>query len=196
MFNLEALFPLAYVVLILQEFSLHFSCEQAISDEWEDSVIHRKLKATCARMDQKLLWIPIVFFLIRVGGNVRFFISAPPMICPSENRCNLLNNEWLMSWQSIGDPGQGWSNALLFIVFQPTIFKRLCPCLHYGYQRVCDGVSTLPRRRRYGGSSGQEVATMTKQVDVVADSNSEHDYLIYKVKLPAPSSGCQKNSSH
>lgn len=39
--------------------------------------------------------------------------------------------------QSICDPGQGWSNALLFVVFNQKIFPRLCPCLVFLGERCC-----------------------------------------------------------
>ena len=35
----------------------------------------------------------------------------------------------LVYLQSIGDPAQGWGNALLFVIFNRTIAKRLCPCV-------------------------------------------------------------------
>ena len=33
--------------------------------------------------------------------------------------------------QAIGDPGQGWGNALIFVIFHKTLAKRLCPCAFF-----------------------------------------------------------------
>lgn len=90
----------------------------------------------------------MVFLLLRVWGNIRFFISVPLLYdCPSQNHCDLLYNRWLIYLQGIGDPGQGWSNALLFVVFHHKIFQRLCPCLYLCGQ-WCRGACSMSRLRR------------------------------------------------
>ena len=98
--------------------------------------IERKMKAAFYNVDQKLLWIPIVFLLLRMWGTLRFFISLARSchyICDDSivvlPFCyKVLYHPVLVYLQSIGDPGQGWSNALLFVVFHRPISERLCPC--------------------------------------------------------------------
>ena len=38
--------------------------------------------------------------------------------------------------QSVGDTGQGWANALLYVIFHATIAKRLCPCFFVCGERL------------------------------------------------------------
>ena len=100
------------------------------------SSIEKKMKAAFYNVDQKLIWIPVVFFLVRIWGTLRFFMSLHPTC---HYRCNgipvmlpecerVLYNPALVYLQSIGDPGQGWSNALLYVVFHQPIASRLFPC--------------------------------------------------------------------
>ena len=99
--------------------------------------IETKMKAVFNHVDQKLIWIPFVFFMVRLWGTLRYFISLLPAcryICYDDNIVTLrscsavLYNSFLLYAQSIGDPGQGWSNALLFVVFHRPITERLFPC--------------------------------------------------------------------
>lgn len=111
------------------------------------SSINLQLRAAFTKVDQKLIWIPIVFLLLRMWGIIRFFISNPSVaVCPSERQCTLLYNKYLIYMQGIGDPGQGWSNALLFVIFHHTIFQRLCPCL-YLCGKWCQGACDSTARR-------------------------------------------------
>lgn len=103
--------------------------------------IETKMKAAFNHVDQKLLWIPIVFFMVRIWGTLRYFISLMPSchhVCYGDNDVpdivtlppcyNKLYHPLLLYTQSIGDPGQGWSNALLFVIFHRPISERLFPC--------------------------------------------------------------------
>ncbi len=103
--------------------------------------IETKMKAAFNHVDQKLLWIPIVFFMVRIWGTLRYFISLMPTchhVCYDSDgiadvvtlpSCyNILYHPLLLYTQSIGDPGQGWSNALLFVIFHRPISERLFPC--------------------------------------------------------------------
>lgn len=95
-----------------------------VDTEYSSISIDRQMQAAYYKVDQKLVWIPIVFLFLRMWGNIRFIISLFP------NSCNkALYNPFLVYMQSIGDPGQGWSNALLFVVFNQKILYRLFPWL-------------------------------------------------------------------
>lgn len=109
------------------------------------------MKAALDYLDQKLIWIPIVFVLFRVWGTVRWFIASTYSECENIDRnCSVrFGKIWfteaclqviyhpsLVYMQSIGDTGQGWGNALLYVIFSATIFKRLCPCLYYAWKRI------------------------------------------------------------
>ena len=101
--------------------------------------MERKINAAMMHLDQKLIFIPLVFILLRFWGTLRFFISfAPSCHSPCEENVivrepckSLLYDPFLMVMQAICDPGQGWGNALIFVVFHKTILKRLCPCAFF-----------------------------------------------------------------
>lgn len=102
------------------------------------------MKAAFYNVDQILLWIPFVFLLVRLWGTLRFFISLIPtchQICDGQvvvfPHCyEVLYHPILVYLQSIGDPGQGWSNALLFVIFHKPIAERLFPCWFIYWQRL------------------------------------------------------------
>lgn len=96
--------------------------------EYSSISIEKQLHAAYSKLDQKLIWLPIVFLLLRIWGNIRFFISFCD-ISQDSKCCKVLYFPLLVYMQSICDPGQGWSNALLFVIFNQKILHRLCPCL-------------------------------------------------------------------
>ena len=101
--------------------------------------MEKKITAALIHLDQKLMFIPLVFILLRIWGTLRFFISfdsschkpcADSLIVT--NPCKkVLYNPFLMVMQAICDPGQGWGNALIFVIFHKTLAKRLCPCVFF-----------------------------------------------------------------
>ena len=106
-------------------------CLQSVSKDRECSSIsmEKQLQAAYTKLDQKLIWLPVVFMLLRMWGIIRFFISSACPYSQSKHCCDLVYNPFLVYMQSICDPGQGWSNALFFVVFNHRILHRLCPCL-------------------------------------------------------------------
>ena len=111
-----------------------------------------QMRTAFTKVDQKLIWIPVVFLLVRIWGIVRFFMSVPP-IALGDSHCYILYNRGLIAMQSIGDPGQGWSNALLFVIFNDKIFQKLCPCLFIcglWCQGQCDSARVKLKQRRQG----------------------------------------------
>ena len=123
--------------------------------------IERKIAAAMVHLDQKLIFIPLVFIFLRLWGNLRFFISfAPSCHYPCGDRLivrepcrSALYNPFLMVMQAACDPGQGWGNALIFVVFHKTLFRRLCPCLFFLSQRV----GKCWQRKRQGRSDSPAV---------------------------------------
>lgn len=97
------------------------------------------MTAAMIHLDHKLIFIPLVFILLRMWGTLRFFISfAPSCHSPCEDMLivrepckSVLYNPFLLVMQALCDPGQGWGNALIFVVFHKTILKRLCPCMFF-----------------------------------------------------------------
>lgn len=107
------------------------------------------MQAAYSKLDQKLIWLPVAFLLLRIWGNIRFFISIG---CSSDDIrcCRVLYHPSLVFLQSIGDPGQGWSNALLFVIFNQRIAQRLCPCLSPLGEWCCLRLKGLNPREWWG----------------------------------------------
>lgn len=164
------------------------------------SSIERKMKSAFYNVDQKLLWIPIVFLLIRMWGNLRFFISlAPSCHYTCDHRVvvlpdcySVLYHPILVYLQSIGDPGQGWSNALLFVVFHKPIADRLFPWWFVCWPRVlncfrrCAGfylVCRVQRKRVVDDSPPSSMAHCTPPSSKSSTyAYDDHDPLIIKKK--------------
>ena len=138
----------------------------------------KRMQEVFLQMDHKLIWIPIVFVLLRFWGTFRFFISLNPSchrnecgwICIDEKCRSLLYNQGLITLQSICDPGQGWSNALLYVVFHRKIAQRLFPCVFVCGAKIEDffrRYCCLSCRRQ---STGKE-ATTDKDPLVLNDSS-------------------------
>lgn len=74
------------------------------------------------KADRKLMFIPIVFILLRIWGTIRFFRflvyfpSTPPL------------QEWLMILHGVGDSGQGFANFVLFCLFTEKIRRKFKLC--------------------------------------------------------------------
>ncbi len=123
-----------------------------------------RVQAVLEQLDQKLLWIPIFFVLFRIWGTLRWLISSTYWECMTINReCSaqhdeiwfkddcvrVVYNPFLVYMQAIGDPGQGWGNALLYGLFHATIFKRLCPCVFSCWQQLLRCCRTYRSRKDY-----------------------------------------------
>ena len=116
---------------------------------YSSNSVEKKLQAAYTKVDQKLIWLPIVFLLLRMWGNIRFFVSIHCSGANSPHCCNLVYNRFLLYMQSICDPGQGWSNALLFVIFNHKILHRLCPCLESVENWCCTRIGRIfPKRQR------------------------------------------------
>ncbi len=123
-----------------------------------------RVQAVLEQLEQKLLWIPIFFILFRIWGTLRWIISSTYSECTSvdlgcseevgqiwyKDEClNIIYDPFLVYMQAIGDPGQGWGNALLYGLFHATIFKRLCPCVFLCWKRIKSCFAVYRNRREY-----------------------------------------------
>ena len=141
--------------------------------------MEERVTAAIIQLDQKLIWIPVVFIVLRMWGTIRFFISFSPdchiadqqrhMIVANTSCTDILYNPGLVYLQSIGDPGQGWGNALLFVVFNKTIAKRLCPCIFTLARKV------QKRLKRYHKEEKKSNDSQKKESSAIA---SERDHLL------------------
>lgn len=138
------------VLAIVYSISCVFICKQPKSKE--------DLCRFFTSQDVRLIWIPFVFVLLRIWGNIRWAVNLPAdfntggdLSCPDYQYA-------LSVLQSIGDPGQGWMNALVYIVFNQMLRKRIfnnfklycCPRRH-----------NLPAIRMKNGEKSRLVSRMT-----------------------------------
>lgn len=160
------------------------------------SSLEKRMKEVFYHVDQKLLWIPFVFLLVRMWGTLRFFISTSPSchytVCDKEvvvlPECyNVLYHPLLVYLQSIGDPGQGWSNALLFVIFHQPIAERLFPCCFVCWRRCfkrCISGFLFCRIRRKPPVEESSSSTAHTTPNNSRDSHyHDHDPLVIKTKM-------------
>ena len=79
-----------------------------------------------ALTDLKLILIPCVFLLLRIWGDIRWAFEVYNIINNVENTtannpCKTPFEKFFAFAQAIGDPGQGWANAILYLVFTKVI---------------------------------------------------------------------------
>ena len=89
--------------------------------------------------DFKLIFIPLVFFILRIWGDTRWLIEVILNRQQSEFTvtCGYTVEKILAYLQVIGDPGQGWANAILYILLTKAIRERLMESIKTGFKRVC-----------------------------------------------------------
>ena len=165
--------------------------------------IETKMKAAFNHVDQKLLWIPIVFFMVRIWGTLRYIISLTPScryVCYDSTGTpdivtlpycyNILYHPLLLYTQSIGDPGQGWSNALLFVIFHRPISERLFPCCCACWDRFLQWFGEMTdrliicqiRRKPVIDHSPPSSTPCTPDNSAGTSNNDDHNPLIIKKK--------------
>ena len=72
--------------------------------------------------EMRLLSIPLAYLGLRVWGTIHFFYTLHLFHkCIDANTIKVV--KILVILQAIGDPGQGWCNAILYIFFSP-IYRR------------------------------------------------------------------------
>ena len=76
--------------------------------------------------DLRLIWIPVVFFLLKIWGNIRWVLSLFIDSCLTSPPIGSCVVDCILSLlQAIGDPGQGWANALLYVLFNGILRRRV-----------------------------------------------------------------------
>lgn len=74
------------------------------------------------KADRKLMFIPVVFILLRIWGTIRFFrmwVYYPSPPSPIK---------WLILLHGVGDSSQGFANFVLFCLFTDKIREKLRLC--------------------------------------------------------------------
>ena len=145
--------------------------------------MEKRITEAMIHLDQKLIFIPLVFILLRMWGNLRFFISfAPSCHAPCgdvlivRNPCkSVLYNPFLMVMQAICDPGQGWGNALIFVVFHKTLLKRLCPCIFFLGAKLKEHYLVTSKNRR---SCSPSVNTKDALLPEEEEENGHHTPIV------------------
>lgn len=158
--------------------------------EYNSISYEKQLQVAFTRIDQWLIWVPVVFLLLRLWSNIRFFISLIDYHdqCVPQKEGTSLYNPFLVAMQSICDPGQGWSNALLFVLFHPVISRRLCPCVYSFGRQCCTAMKRRCCRRRHRKIRKKITAiSPVNNSDVdskpIAPAPSDQDHLIYNESL-------------
>ena len=77
------------------------------------------------RHDFRLIWIPLVYLLLRLWGNIRWIMEVTTN--STYNSCPPTDIA-LAFMQLIGDTGQGWANAILYLMFNQAMRKRIFEC--------------------------------------------------------------------
>ena len=92
--------------------------------------------------DFKLILIPFVFFILRVWGDMRWLIEVFSGLNKRSNNVEYTNTcaepyEMVLAYfQVVGDPGQGWANAILYILFTKVIRERISESCKQMYYRL------------------------------------------------------------
>ena len=86
---------------------------------------NRQCWAFTERHDYRLIWIPVVYLLLRLWGNIRWFLEITRH--STFNSCPKLDIVFAFL-QVVGDTGQGWANGILYIIFNQAMRKRIFEC--------------------------------------------------------------------
>ena len=106
------------------------------------SMIYYRLKyknISATGQDLKLILIPTAYLFLRFWGYLRWVIQFNGISPQSGNFSNFCENyTFLVYLQAIGDPGQGWVNAILYLAMTKSVrvwIVRKCRCGRGGRQR-------------------------------------------------------------
>ena len=91
--------------------------------------------------DFKLILIPFVFFILRIWGDTRWLIEVVSGKWNSNTTeytktCDTTIQTVLAYFQVIGDAGQGWANAILYLLFTKTIRERIAESFKRFFNRI------------------------------------------------------------
>ena len=89
------------------------------------TLVAQQRKRELKDFERKLLFVPAIFFFVRIWGSARTVIDALGLSATHDP-------EWMQLAQGIFDPAQGFFNALLFVVFSAKarrgVLKWLAKC--------------------------------------------------------------------
>eukprot|EP01010_Urceolus_cornutus_P000624 NODE_1141_length_1083_cov_350.205029_g872_i0.p1 GENE.NODE_1141_length_1083_cov_350.205029_g872_i0~~NODE_1141_length_1083_cov_350.205029_g872_i0.p1 ORF type:complete len:338 (+),score=37.24 NODE_1141_length_1083_cov_350.205029_g872_i0:60-1016(+) len=80
--------------------------------------IHPAAVRSQSELRTKFLLIPVTFLLLRVWGLL-YLVGLNTGVVPPERL------QWLMYLRAVGDPSQGFWNAILFVVMSPSVRKEM-----------------------------------------------------------------------
>lgn len=72
--------------------------------------------------DLRLIWIPVIFFSLRIWGNIRWTMNL--FLSGNSSNTYCIIDRILSALQAIGDPGQGWANAVFYILLNDGMRNR------------------------------------------------------------------------
>eukprot|EP00053_Salpingoeca_punica_P011079 m.99207 g.99207 ORF g.99207 m.99207 type:complete len:184 (+) comp15581_c0_seq2:67-618(+) len=73
--------------------------------------------------DRKLVFVPLVFVLLRMWGTLRFFLRV--------GQSSYRNSFFITVMQAIGDSSQGFANGVLFCIFTSKVRQHLLDLLPF-----------------------------------------------------------------
>ena len=87
---------------------------------------HRKVQkgnwGIASPHDLRLIWIPVIFFSLRIWGNIRWVMNL--FLSQDNSAVYCVIDRVLAALQAIGDPGQGWANAVFYIFLNEALRQR------------------------------------------------------------------------
>lgn len=94
----------------------------------KDHVLSQTMAAAVQGVDRKLTFIPVMFILLRMWGTLQFFYG---LIISKHIQCGCVHKDLRAGFvffgymHAIGDGGQGWGNAILYIFASTKIRDRM-----------------------------------------------------------------------
>ena len=99
------------------------------------SMISHRIKSNTwnsTEQDLKLILIPIAYLFLRFWGYFRWLAQIKLISQLTSFKIFCDSYTFLIYFQAIGDPGQGWANAILYLAMTKSIRKRVlkkCRCI-------------------------------------------------------------------
>jgi G protein-coupled receptor 157 len=90
--------------------------------EKHQTFVTRESFRVASVVDRKLVFIPIVFFILHIWSSVRD-------IARFDNKHSVTNAKWLLAAEGIGDSLQGAANGVMFCVFTAVVRHRFSSAL-------------------------------------------------------------------
>eukprot|EP00731_Ephydatia_muelleri_P014851 Em0008g571a len=131
--------------------------------------------AMIQQVDRKLLFIPIVFILLRIWGTLEFIFTEVYSKYFCTNSPAFLGVLLALRFlQAIGDGGQGWSNAILYIFNSPNIRNLLLKDLTTCCSRIANILNDCKNRMK-DKTKDYEATTTSEYVRISVQDESHVD---------------------